>query len=280
MDAGKLLIGATVGMVVLAVVLVAFVVVDPSLPGSGGVDALEDGDLPDGITSDGVQNATAAARDHRESLSGRPFTIRLQATRTTQDGDGELQLEQTIRSDGDGNVAVRSEQSGTQSFTVSAWTNGSVAVQRNQRADRTDYRRLQPSAVSDDASAWVTIRQVLAAGQFEPTEVKTEDGQQLVVLSAEEPTENAAGAFGVESVSSFSGTVTVGADGVVHSMDVQFSFTNSRGQQITQELRHQITDLDATTVERPGWVQEALSATDSNSDSGERLVPAGTSGVR
>jgi len=271
MDAGKLLIGATVGMVVLAVVLVAFVVFDPSLPGGGGVDGLEDDDLPDGITSDGVQNATAAALDHRESLSDRSFTIRLQGTRTTGEGDNELGLEQTIRSDGDGTVAVRSEQSGTQSFTVSTWTNGSVAVQRNQRGDRTDYRRIQPSTVSDGATAWVTIRQVLAAGQFEPTEVKNEDGQQLVVLSTEEPTENAADAFGVESVAAMSGTVTVGADGVVHSMDVQFTFTNSRGQQVTQELRHEVTDVDATTVDRPGWVQEALS----NSDSEERLVPAG-----
>jgi len=263
MDAGKLILAATALMVTLGVLTVGFVIVGDDLL-SGPPDSVSDlddeEDLPDGITKDGVEDPQAAADAHDASLSGVSYTLELRGETDVENGDS-FTLDQTVRSDGEGTFLITAERTGPGAFTIDIWTNGSAGYRKVGRGDDPIYEPTDPGAVADRATATATVRQLLGAGDFRPTDVRTEDGEQLVVLSANSPTSDAAEALGVESVSAFSGNVTVDADGQVHSIDVEFTATDARSGEFTQQLSGEVTDVGSTTVERPDWVSEAIGQT-------------------
>lgn len=263
MDAGKLILAATAVMVTLGVLTVGFVIVGGELL-SGQPDAVSDlddeEDLPDGVTKDGVQDPQAAAAAHEASLSDVSYTLELRGETDVENGDS-FTLDQTVRSDGQGTILISAERTGPGAFSIEIWTNGSAGYRKIDRGDDPIYETTDSGAVSDRAAATTTIQQLLDAGNFQPTDVRTEDGEQLVVLTTNSPADDAADALGVESVSSFSGNVTVDSDGQVHSMDVEFTATDARSGQFTQRLSGEVTDVGSTTVERPEWVSEATAQT-------------------
>lgn len=274
MDEGKLIVGATVVMVVLGVGTLGFVMLDSGIfdsPPDSVAELDDEEDLPDGITKDGVQDAGAAANDHRESLSDSSYTLEFRAVREVEGGSGDpLEVEQTVRADGDGTILTRIERRGSSPYTMSIWTNESLAVRQVERNGETSYQRVDARGIREGATGSTTIAEVLSAGEFEPTDVTTEDGRQLVVLTATEPSGDAADTLGVESVSSLSGTVKVDREGRVHSLDVEFKFTDTRGNRITQTLSQDLVDVGSTSVDRPAWVPEAIRQTGDG-----RLGPAG-----
>jgi len=263
MDAGKLILVATAVMVTLGVLTVGWVVVGDDLL-SGTPDTVseldDEDDLPDGVTKDGVQDPQAAAEDHEASLSGVSYTLELQGETELEDGQ-TFTLDQTVRSDGEGTILISAERSGSGAFTIDIWTNGTVGYRKVVRGGDPVYETTTPGQIQDRSTATSTVQQLLEAGEFRPIDVRNEDGEQLVVLSATSPTRNAADALGVESVSAFSGNVTVDSDGQVHSIDVEFTATDARSGEFTQRLTGEVTDLGSTTVERPDWVSEAVDQT-------------------
>jgi len=263
MDAGKLILVATAVMVTLGVLTVGWVVVGDDLL-SGTPDTVseldDEDDLPDGVTKDGVQDPQAAAEDHEASLSGVSYTLDLRGETELEDGQ-TFTLDQTVRSDGEGTILISAERSGSGAFTIDIWTNGTVGYRKVVRGGDPVYETTTPGQIQDRSTATSTVQQLLEAGEFRPIDVRNEDGEQLVVLSATSPTRNAADALGVESVSAFSGNVTVDSDGQVHSIDVEFTATDARSGEFTQRLTGEVTDLGSTTVERPDWVSEAVDQT-------------------
>lgn len=272
MDPGKVLVGATVGLLVVAAGVFGVAVFHGDLLSGtpDDVSQLDDEDLPDGITTTGVHNASAAAADHRASLSDTSFTLHLQANRTTGDGGSGVTLNQTVRSDRDGDILMRAERTGSRTVSQTVWTNGSVAVRRVTRNEDSVYQRIPPREVQRGATGRIIIEQILAAGDFQPDEVITREGTQLVVLRADRSTGNAASALGVQSVSSLTGTVLVDADGRVHSMSVEFTYTNDQGVEVHQSLTQRLSGVGSTTVERPSWVSDALASSETG-----RLTRAG-----
>lgn len=267
-----MIVGATVAMVVLGVAVVGLVVLDSGvLAGQpSSVSELDDEEhLPDGITKDGVTDAGAAAQEHRDALSDVSYTLELTAVREVEGASGEpVEVTQQLRNDGDGTILTTIDRRGSAPYSLSIWTNESMAVRQVNRNGETSYSRPDASDIRQGATGSGTIREVLAAGVFEPTEVK-DDGEWRVVLTAEEPTTDAAEALGVESVSEFSGTVEIDAEGRVRAMEVEMTFTDTRGNRITQTLTQRVTDVGSTTVERPDWFDEAVAQT-----GGGRLIPA------
>lgn len=272
MDAGELIVGATAAMLLLGVGIVAVVVGGPLLfddtPDS--VSELSDEDLPDGITKDGVQDPQAAAADHGDALEGSAYTLEVGTVRNPQtETAGTVEVTQTLRNDGDGTIRTRIERSGTNPYAIDIWANESLAVRKVTRGNSTSYDRVDAAGLRQSATGEATVREMFAAGNFVPTDLTTEDGRQIVVLTAEEPSEGAANRLGVDSVSSLSGTARVDSDGRVHSLEMEFTYTTQSGTQISQTLTLELRDVGATTVDRPPWVGEALGRT-----GGGNVVPA------
>jgi hypothetical protein len=265
-DVGRTLV-VTMGVVVLATVAVVAV----TFGGLGGVtdsDAsvadLEPEDFPDGVTRAGVVNGSAAAQAHRDSLDGRSFALEIRVRRTLEDGDRQATTEvtQTVRDAGDGRVQTDVVQRSTAgSFERNAWTNDSVGVQRQVVRNQTQYSRIRPSGLQNRSTGHLVVGEFLSVGDFSPTSVTTVDGIRYIILRAEEARENAASRLSARSVESVTGKVSLSTDGRVRRMNISIRYVDERGRTLDVRVTQRLSGVGTTPVDRPSWVDEALSRT-------------------
>lgn len=261
METGKLLLWATGAMLVVGVVVVGAVVAPAGLLG-GGSDVPASA-MPAGVTESGVENASATAQAHRQALEDASYNLSVEATKTVDGSNRDVQAWQGFESDGDGHYLRTFDQRSPQDYTVTTWTNGTVAVSKLERGNQTVYQKNEIDRVTNGRTGSLTVREYLKAGDFQPSTVENVNGQDVVVLTADAPTREASRLLQVNEVTSFSGRVEITPDGVVRSMNVEVEFTTRNGDSGNQEFTQTVTGVGSTDVQKPSWVPAAVEQTSS-----------------
>lgn len=224
--------------------------------GDGGDGGTAAGDLPPGVSGDGV-DAAALVAAHEESLLGESFENRLTLDRTQSRGDQSRRqrIVQTNRLGEDGTYLTRFNQTAGMRIVQTTWGNDSVALSNVTLRDRTQYQRRDPAVVRPNLTASPFVEQFVRMGDYA---VEGRDGA-TVTLTANGPAADA-GMGPNRTVERYEGTVVVDSEGRIQRMDVEVVVVADGGTRTELTVRFGLVDVGETTVERPGWVPEAVEA--------------------
>lgn len=246
---------SAIAVALVAVVLLAgcsaIVGDDPS-----GPDSPDEFEYADGYDADGVTNDSAAIRSYQHALTNRSsFTTVYDQNVTGQ----ETNLSYEVRYE----VDVDREQA---YHRVEA---PSLEFEREEYyGDDTKYTRLVNAGDEQTTSSDVAftpgnftgidaVERMLSNDTDFETSVEERDGTPVVVYETEGPA-NAATMFDLveENVTSFSASFAVDSEGVVRTASYDLEYTSEGGEELTITLDFEVRDIDATTVDRPGWVDD------------------------
>lgn len=233
-------------------------------PGGQGGDAGTDtpgpgAAYPAGYGADGIADAAAATRAHVDAIgSYDSFTITYRATVTFPNRTTEVDYVQRVDAR-ERRAHLVSDVSGGTSV-AHYYANGTVYVRsESPRTNGTSYssrdRELDVAAVSGEEF----VRPVVTNVSYGAPERVERDGETMLRYEAT-GLDTAAGVVGedvsVENVTSFSAVLLVDGDGLVRRIEYEAAVVrNGRERSVTVTI--DVTDLDATTVRRPDWVDRA-----------------------
>lgn len=231
-------------------------------------------ELPRGLSEDGIDPVLAA--NHVYQLSDRSYTLQLRIE-SASNGWGD-----TVVRVGDTNGYVRKNNRDIESFfpeqTANLWRsqreNGETlygnSVLGNERVEDKPIG-IRPEEVN---KSWF-LEALFEAGSFGTPEPLTVDGDRrfAVPFEAFADSEPLANEMGLSAVESPAGVVRVDGDGVVRSMDLDF--TGKRGGETEiVEVEQGVSAIGSTGVTEPDWADTARDRAPSvTADSGED-VPA------
>ena len=225
---------------------------------------LQTGNAPPGVSAEtrNLTNATELLVAHAETLSDSGFVLELGSDATVaRNGETRRVTRQQV---------IRAESGATEyNFTVrnpnsrfDAWGNETTQAVRAQANDRTRYQ-LGESQSPATLSGTQVIAQYLAAGNWSVSDVRAEDGTQLVTLrSTTVPGASTAVPQGASDVRNYEAVVVVDSEGRVHSFEVTADYT-IEGEDATFSRTLELTSTSGVEVDRPGWFADAVAASDS-----------------
>jgi hypothetical protein len=226
--------------------------------------------LPPGVETDGSVDLGRLTEAHRNSLDGAAFTLGLNLSRRLVAADGNttrIDAVQRARTDGS-QYLTTFRQEGRFVLAQTTWGNDSVAVARVDTGDGVRYQRAQPDVVQGNLSGVRFARQFAENATYTVAVV----GEDRVVLTADSAAPGLAGQIGttVTNVTSYDGRLVVDQEGRIRQFDAVVA-VELQGGTGTVDATMRLSAVGTTTVERPGWVSEALSG----SGVGGRLVAPG-----
>lgn len=237
-----------------------------------------DGELAPGVTREGVVSSRTLAEAHVARLDDRSY--RLLVNRTTRYPNGTLRdrLRLALSLGADRSYLVDTATAGPEApvflgrppASASFWSNGSTYVRRLTRGNTTTYTRFQPT---DGAGTWQYWARTVPYGgrggnprgfitrtfSAVPTRVtgRVVDGNvtayRLAGTRATAPIE-----LDVSDPREVELTATVTAAGLVRSLSLSYVGTVD-GRAITVTRRFRYERVGNATVDRPPWVDRALS---------------------
>ncbi|MFC7044947.1 hypothetical protein ACFQH6_05475 [Halobacteriaceae archaeon GCM10025711] len=222
------------------------------LPSLGGPDLPVD---PPGVEASGVTSPDALVDAHQAAVAEAGFAAELHYVVTAPNWQQTADVDYRA-SPGLERFRVLRDEHLADGRTVKSdlWGNRSVGLARNRYDGRLGYSKAYPTReLATGESDLNILGEFLALGDYGVQRVETDDGTTLVTLQAESASADAAvPSTGIENVSSFSATVTVDGDGVIHSARV-----DARADGRRYELRYDLTQVGGTAVERPDWLAAA-----------------------
>lgn len=251
-----------------------------SLPHSGGVAAAPDGELPPGVTEDGVENATALVEAHRTALVDAGFVSETRSSITVSPMG--LQVESVeVGVVGAGLSTYRTRSTGfatkancTVEIDAEQWGNASVLLTRYEFGNETQYAKQylnqSPEApgASELASSPQELREagltqslllasVLQSGDFAIAETRTVDGRTLTTLRAEKLNESIASQPGASNVSHYDASITVDETGIVRSLTITGA-VDEGDQRARFSYAFEVLALGPDEPLQPTWAPSAL----------------------
>lgn len=250
----------------------------PATPAPVPTDDRTDGELAPGVTTEGVVSSRTLAEAHVARLDDRSY--RLVVDRTTRYPNGTLRerLRLDLSLAADRSYLVHTSTAGPEApvflgrppAEASFWSNGSAYTRRLTRGNTTTYTQFQPT---DGAGTWQYWARTVPYGgrggnprgfitrtfSVVPTRVtgRVVDGDvttyRLVGSHATAPIE-----LGVTDPREVELSATVTAAGLVRSLSLSYVGTVD-GQAIAVTRRFRYDHVGNATVERPPWVERALS---------------------
>jgi hypothetical protein len=248
--------------------------------GSDADDGMDDGDGSDADDgSDSAGDGLSVTADHTEALrNAGSFTSSLNITSTTTqngtDSTTGIELDVMIDQGGDRGYINQTIGSRLGDINAESYTAGEETFQRSSSPFGTQYfYGTEPYADSNVTpvnvtSAGVGGEQLLfGAGNLTWTEEgsDTRDGVDVTHYSVSDADaiEQAGGqlAPNATSIDSVSVDAYVDGDGIVREMSWSFSGIDQNGNEFDFESTYRTTDVGSTTVEEPGWLDEAREQT-------------------
>lgn len=228
---------------------------------------------PPGVTESGVTDALALAEAHERVVDASAVTARSRHVERHANGSlhartnwtatataGQSQYHLRVDTAGPGYGVL-----GAETARAAFWSNGTAALGRVVADGSTAYQRLPADgsgldrygvALADDERTYA----LLAAASNATVEPATVDGEPAYRVAATEFADPTA-LPGVEpggTVSNATVTLLVRPSGLVVERRVTYRLAD--GVVVNDSLTY--ADVNATTVERPAWVDDALSETD------------------
>jgi hypothetical protein len=230
----------------------------------GTSPSLQADNAPPGVSAETQEltNATELLVAHAETLSDSGFVVELGSDATVA-RNGETRRvtrQQVIRAESDVteyNYTVRNPRS-----RFDAWGNETTQAVRAQANNRTRYQLGQAqSAVALSGTQF--LAQYLTAGNWSVSDVRTEDGTQLVTLrSTTVPNASTAVPQGASDVRNYEAVVVVDTEGRIHSFEVTADYT-IEGEDASFSRTLDLRSTSGVAVDRPDWVAEAVASSGS-----------------
>lgn len=238
-------------------------------------------DLPPGVTEDRVDLRTLL-ETHQSALSDRSLTHDLDSRYVTPNGTVRAHVVERTRSDPIRLYRTTTVEGdwGASAATVggnrSVWRNDTVTVRRFDRDDDTVSVVVDtevPSRRVDDATGAYTLANLLGPYTLAYDGTVTRDGQtlhRLILGDVREPS--------VPLRRNLTVSVFVTPAGIVDAATVRYR-TTEFGPTVWVTAQFRLSNVSATTVPRPAWVDAALAERENSSRRrGTLSVPGGVGG--
>lgn len=224
--------------------------------GAGGPDSPEEFEYADGYDADGVTNDSEAVRSYRHALTNRSsFTTVYDQNVTGQETN--LTYEVRYEVDVDGEQAYHRVDAPSLEFEREEYYGNDTKYTRlvrsgNEQTTSTDVAFTPGNFTGIDA-----VERMLSNDTDFETSLEERDGTPVVVYETEGAA-NAVTMFSLveENVTSFRASFAVDSEGIVRTASYDLEYTSNSGEELTITLDFEVRDLDATTVDRPGWVDD------------------------
>ncbi|UPM41779.1 DUF7537 family lipoprotein [Halocatena salina] len=230
---------------------------------SENVTDTHDLSYPDGYNESGITDPETAVNQHKSVLrDSESLTLKLNATAQFSVLNGSLRFhaEQNTTSER-GMLSMAGMVENNTFMEESEYnSNGTTYVMNKTEEEPVQYEAYQESFGSQPTfdegyvSEWLTNATV-----GEPTQI-THNGEQ--VFRYEVTDAAAAEPFGLDiddniTLNDLNGTMLVDENGIVRSFSYTMNYTTADGTDKMLSADYRISDLNATTVEEPDWVETA-----------------------
>lgn len=224
--------------------------------------------LPPGLSADGVTDPWTLAEAHANALRNASYTVSSAETDWHANGSLAGQTAATTRFGSNGSASFSNRVNPGPAMATpdgvrryDAWSNGTAAFSRSERANGSvEYARLPELPIYGDASGQDTLYGLYASYEFDVVDRFDRNGTTYYRLVS---TDTKYGVGG--SLSNASVTVLLDETGLVREYRVTGERSVESGTYHVDRTVRYIRVGD-TTVERPGWIDEAAAnATDAAS---------------
>jgi len=219
-----------------------------------------------GLSPQGVENASLLASAHRRRLAGGPFTER--TVTTVRDGNRVLGRRSLLVQRGPDAFRIdyaieggpRDDARSFRTVAAEVWSDGRTTVRSVTDGDGSKRRQRLPTGfyatfVEPEASLYA---RTLERASLRRVDRRAVDGTPRYVFVAEGvESQPVFGLTGVDPTGNASLRAVVGADGVVHRVTITFP-ARYRGRRATVEHVFESVDIGTTTAPRPSWYEEAI----------------------
>ncbi|MEF8830398.1 MAG: hypothetical protein V5A23_02540 [Halobacteriales archaeon] len=227
----------------------------PDGPSPTPTVGLDDVKLPTGVSESGVTDADALVSAHADALSGESATVAMDF-RLEVNGSGQnVSFRGKVTPDADAGWIQVTLQDGVGTY----YTEAGTTYQRVESGGETTYGTTdEVSAIPAEPrfGADARIGDAVRAANWTATGVVERNGTRLIRMEATHvsvpDSVDVANASAVES----SGVLLVDTEGVVHHVSVHTRVTADE-KTVVYEIEVTVTDVGATTIQRPDWVDEA-----------------------
>lgn len=215
---------------------------------------------PAGFNETGVTDSQAALRGHTKGvLEYESFTVTYRATVETPNRTVNVNVTQAV------NTAERRALWVTTigpREKAQYYANGTVYVRTDVPGTNTSYYSRQRPLKLETVSGRRFVGPVIANASYEEATTVEAEGEQLVQYESSNLT-STTGLFGenvsMADVSGFSAKLRVGSDGVVRRAEYHATVDSPTGtRKLTVVVG--VSDINATRVRRPNWVDKAESS--------------------
>lgn len=202
-------------------------------------------DLPPGVTTGGVSNASVLVSAHESALTetGFQFVFRTSGHR---DGKPFDAVQRGRAAAGLSTVLYEVNATSDTAYHSVVWKNDSTTVVEITNGGKTRYQ--VHSRIYRGVAKSYTIREMLRSGEFAVAHVERVGGQTLTTLRAD----RYSGDGGFENVSAYNATLVVDSAGCVHEFHWRVE-TEKQSRTVDFEL----TATHSAAIERPDWVDKA-----------------------
>lgn len=244
----------------IAVALVAVVVLAGCSAlvgdGAGGPDSPDEFEYAAGYNADGVTNDSEAIRSHQHALTNRSgFTTVYDQNVTGEETN--LTYEVRYEVDVDGEEAYHRVDAPSLEFVREEYYGNDTRYTRVVNAGEEQTSSNDAALSAGNFTGIDAIERMLSNDTDFETSIEERDGTPVVVYETEGAA-NAVTMFSLveENVTSFSASFAVDSDGLVRTARYDLEYTSESGEELTITLDFAVRDLDGTTVDRPGWVDD------------------------
>lgn len=231
---------------------------------AASANAVAEEDLPPGVTSDGISNATALSRTSRRGLveAGYVAGFRLESRVRMGGRTRNLSLAQreVVEPGAASYLFQVQRRTGGEQSRMDAWSNGSTSLLRQERSGNVSYRSIDGERLRSQFGAGQLITQYVGAGDYELTEVnRTANGTLLTLRATEYVRRPTAQMPAPENVTSFRGIAVVDGQGRLRYLDARMAYAGPNDGSAVLRIRFRVRELGAVRVDRPAWIGKALS---------------------
>lgn len=236
----------------------------------------ESGDLPPGLTMDGVQDPGELAQAHREAVRNTSYTLYYnRSVMHATNGTAITDQAYKIQFGGD-KVKFNATLQDTESTTAYYMTDEEAyQVDKLDDPNNTTYSRLD-GVPNENILVRPTLANTIQFTLTSANETSVEkidsygdaSGAPFYRITAEGlPSEATSRTFAPSGATNVTGTVNmiVDSEGRVHELSVISSGTRENGQPFQQSFVVRFANYGSTTVERPQWLGTARENTSGNS---------------
>jgi len=238
----------------------------PSPTATPTSDTLDSVEYPDGAAADGLTDPTAIASSQRGLLNDTSYTLVYEAEATSGPQEGNTAFVRTTYTPDRSVTNIATSQDGVGS-NVTIFSGADATVLRSSNESTTGYAYYERNS-SFVASFYrfyglqvpgQFTGQFLQAFEYEAVDTEQRDGHTYIVYESTGVNQSFVDRSGTTEYTEGDLRLVLRDDGLVTGLEGSATATTQEGE-TTREVSYEVTDVGATTVERPTWLEETVPA--------------------